>query len=69
VDELALGLRLWLDSLGLGGDLDDARLLLLAALLVSQKIPIPPLIVVAHAALTSLPKTLPLPLAQQNLLR
>jgi hypothetical protein len=59
-DELALGvaLRLGLDSLRLGRDLDldQAGLRVFAPLLVSQKLPFLPTLGMAHAALTSLPK-------------
>jgi hypothetical protein len=58
VNEFPLGLtlRLGLDGLGLGGDVNHARLLVLAPLLLSQKFPFLPSLGMAHAALTSLPK-------------
>ena len=58
VNEFPLGvaLRLGLNSLGLGRNLDHARLLVLAPLLVHQTLPFLPSLGMAHAALTSLPK-------------
>jgi hypothetical protein len=52
VDELPLGLRLGLDDFALD-DLDGLRLLVFAPLFVLQKLPLTPVKVATHAALTS----------------